>query len=141
MTKLVQDKRPDLINVLEAEPPKELGLIPAWSYSALKTYEACAYRSYIGKVKKIQEDYGPAAARGTDIHTQAEDYVRGNIAELPDTLKKFETQFKAMREGFINATVELEEEIKQGLAAPVQKFCNNAHMERPPSKRTGSESA
>ena len=33
------------------------------------------------------------------------------------------------------------EEIKQGLAAPVQKFCNNAHMERPPSKRTGSESA
>jgi hypothetical protein len=62
MTKLVQDKRPDLINVLEAEPPKELGLIPAWSYSALKTYETCAYRSYIGKVKKIQEDYGPAAA-------------------------------------------------------------------------------
>jgi NNP family nitrate/nitrite transporter-like MFS transporter len=28
------------------------------------------------------------------------------------------------------------EEIKQGLAAPVQKFCNNAHGERPPSKRT-----
>ena len=67
MTKLVQDKRPDLINVLEAESPKELGLIPAWSYSALKTYETCAYRSYIGK-------------------------------------------FKDMREGFINATVELEGE-------------------------------
>ena len=72
MTKLVQDKRPDLINVLEAESPKELGLIPAWSYSALKTYETCAYRSYIAKVKKVQEDYGPAAARGTDIHTQAD---------------------------------------------------------------------
>ena len=110
MTELVQNKRPDLINVIETEAPKELGLIPAWSYSALKTYETCAYRSYIGKVKKIKEDYGPAAARGTDIHTQAEDYVRGDLAELPDTLKKFESQFKEMREGFINATVELEGE-------------------------------
>ena len=29
---------------------------------------------------------------------------------MPDTLKKFETKFKDMREGFINATVELEGE-------------------------------
>jgi len=110
MTELVQDKRPDLINVIETEAPKELGLIPAWSYSALKTYETCAYRSYISKVKRIQEDFGPAAARGTDIHQQAEDYVRGDLKELPDTLKKFQSQFEDMREGFINATVELEGE-------------------------------
>ena len=110
MTQLVQDKRPDLINVIETEAPKELGLIPAWSYSALKTYETCAYRSYISKVKRIQEDYGPAAARGSDIHQQAEDYVRGDLKELPDTLKKFQSQFEDMREDFINATVELEGE-------------------------------
>ena len=99
MTELVQDKRPDLINVIETEAPKELGLIPAWSYSALKTYETCAYRSYISKVKRIQEDFGPAAARGTDIHQQAEDYVRGDLKKLPDTLKKFQSQFEDMREG------------------------------------------
>ena len=64
MPKLVQDKRPDLENVIATDAPKELGLIPAWSHSTLKTFETCAYRSYIAKVKRIQEDYGPAAARG-----------------------------------------------------------------------------
>jgi len=67
MSKLVQNKRPDLENVIATDKETELGLIPAWSHSALKTYETCAYRSYISKVKRVQEDYGPAAARGTEI--------------------------------------------------------------------------
>lgn len=110
MTKLVQDKRPDLINVIEMDTPKELGLIPTWSHSALKTYETCAYRSYISKVKKVQEDFGPAAQRGTDIHEQAELYVNGELGEMPDTLKKFQPQFEELRELFIDAKVELEGE-------------------------------
>ena len=105
MTKLVQDKRPDLINVIETEAPKELGLIPAWSYSALKTYETCAYRSYISKVKRIQEDFGPAAARGTDIHQQAKDYVRGDLKELPDTLKKFQSKMITLAVSYTHLTL------------------------------------
>ena len=110
MTELVQNKRPDLNNVIVTDKPKELGLIPAWSHSALKTYETCAYRSYISKVKKVQEDFGHAAARGTEIHQQAEDYVNGQLGELPDTLKKFQSQFEYLREQFAEATVELEGE-------------------------------
>ena len=110
MENLTQPDRPDLISTLEVTEDIELGLVPAWSYSALKTYESCAYRTYISKVKKVREDFGPAAARGTEIHQQAEDYVRGDLKELPDTLKKFQSQFEDMREGFINATVELEGE-------------------------------
>tara|TARA_R100000742_G_C4272618_1_gene91874 strand:- start:329 stop:1084 length:756 start_codon:yes stop_codon:yes gene_type:complete len=110
MSKLVQDKRPDLDNVIQTDKSIELGLIPAWSHSALKVFESCAYKSYIAKVKKIQEDYGPAAARGTEIHQQAEDYVRGILKEVPDTLKKFQPQFEALREGFNEALVELEGE-------------------------------
>jgi CRISPR/Cas system-associated exonuclease Cas4 (RecB family) len=110
MTELVQNKRPDLNNVIVTDKPKELGLIPTWSHSALKTYETCAYRSYISKVKKVQEDFGPAAARGTEIHQQAEDYVNGQLGELPDTLKKFQSQFKYLREQFAEANVELEGE-------------------------------
>ena len=72
MVKLVQDKRPDLDSVIEPETPEELGLIPAWSHSTLKTFETCAYRSYIAKVRRIQEDYGPAAKRGSEIHQKAE---------------------------------------------------------------------
>ena len=94
MENLTQPNRPDLISTVEVTEDLELGDIPAWSYSALKTFEACAYRSYISKVKRIQEDFGPAAARGTAIHEQAEDYVQGKLPELPDTLKKFTSQFE-----------------------------------------------
>lgn len=110
MSKLVQDKRPDLENVIATDKETELGLIPAWSHSALKTYETCAYRSYIAKVKRVQEDYGPAAARGTEIHEQCEAYVKGELPELPTACNKFEQEFKTLREEFANANVELEGE-------------------------------
>jgi len=108
MKNLTQSKRPDLISTVSVKEDIELGYIPAWSYSTLKTFESCAYRSYIAKVKKVQEDFGPAAARGTEIHKQAEDYVGGLLAELPDTLKKFTSEFKKLREMFAEAQVELE---------------------------------
>tara|TARA_R100001591_G_scaffold26765_1_gene36982 strand:+ start:5297 stop:6052 length:756 start_codon:yes stop_codon:yes gene_type:complete len=106
----LQDTRPDLDNVIASDKPEELGLIPAWSYSTLKTYEGCEYRLYISKVKKIQEDYGEAAARGTLIHEQAEAYVKAELAELPDSLKKFSSQFSFLRDQYAESNVELEGE-------------------------------
>ena len=108
MKNLTQSTRPDLISTVEVTEDIKLGYIPAWSYSTLKTFETCAYRSYIAKVKKVKEDFGPAAARGTEIHQQAEDYVSGKLGELPDTLKKFTSQFKQLREMYVDAKVELE---------------------------------
>ena len=110
MPKLVQDKRPDIDNVITTDAPKELGLIPAWSHSTLKTFETCAYRSYIAKVRRIQEDFGPAAKRGSEIHEKAEHYVEGTLSELPPELKKFESKFKELRELYADAKVELEGE-------------------------------
>ena len=108
MVKLVQDKRPDLENVVAPDAPKELGLIPAWSHSTLKTFESCAYRSYIAKVKRIQEDFGPAAKRGSAIHKLAEDYVRGQLPEFPSDLKKFKSQYEKLRKLFAATKVEVE---------------------------------
>jgi len=105
---LTQPTRPDLINVIETTDDVELGLVPAWSHSALKVFESCAYKTYLAKVKRIKEDFGPAAARGTEIHQQAEDYVNGTLAEFPDSLKKFEKAFKEMKELYASAKVELE---------------------------------
>jgi len=110
MENLTQPDRPDLISTLEVTEDIELGLVPAWSYSALKTYESCAYRTYISKVKKVREDFGPAAERGTRIHDEAEKYVRHELGDLPDTLKKFEQQFKDLRKQFGDAKVETEGE-------------------------------
>ena len=108
MISLTQEKRPDTLKPLEV--PEQLGELKAWSYSALKVFEQCAYRSYIAKVKKIQEDSGPAAERGTMIHQQAEDYVNGTLGEFPDTLKKFKSEFEELRDGYADAKVELEGE-------------------------------
>ena len=108
LNSLTQEKRPDLIDAIEVNDDTELGHVPAWSHSALKVFETCAYKTYLAKVKRIKEDYGPAAARGSDIHQQAEDYVSGKLGELPDTLQKFKKQFEVLREEFINGVVELE---------------------------------
>ena len=85
-----------------------MGLIPAWSHSTLKTFESCAYRSYIAKVKRIQEDFGPAAKRGSAIHKLAEDYVRGQLPEFPSDLKKFKSKYEELRKLFTATKVEVE---------------------------------
>ncbi len=108
MVELTQEKRPDSLKPLEK--PTELGPLRAWSYSALKVYEECPYRSYIQKVKKIQEPSGPAAERGTMIHQEAEDYVNGTLGEFPDSCKKFKSEFEHLRAMYIDAKVELEGE-------------------------------
>ena len=43
MVQLTQDARPDGNKPMEK--PTELGPLRAWSYSALKVYEDCPYRS------------------------------------------------------------------------------------------------
>ena len=110
MENLTSPKRPDLISTVEVTEDLELGLVPAWSYSALKTFESCAYRTYISKVKRVLVDYGPAAERGTRKHDYSEPYVRHQTADLPDSLKKFQRQFKELRELFAEAKVETEGE-------------------------------
>jgi len=108
MIKLTQDTRPDKVE--DFEKPKELGLVRAWSYSALKVYEECPYRTYISRVRRIKEPTGPAAERGTQIHELAEQYVEGTLGELPKELMKFKTEFEELRNLYIDAKVELEGE-------------------------------
>ncbi|MBN86688.1 MAG: hypothetical protein CL885_04120 [Dehalococcoidia bacterium] len=108
MIKLTQEARPDAIE--DFEIPEELGPVRAWSYSALKTFEECPYRTYINKVKGVKEVAGPAADRGSQIHQLAEDYVNGTVGEMPKELIKFKDDFEELRELFIDAKVELEGE-------------------------------
>ena len=110
MVALTQEQRPDKVKVNTLAKPEQLGDLRAWSYSALKVFEDCPYRSYIQKVKKIREPSNPAADRGTEIHQQAEDYVNGTIGEMPDTLHKFKDEFEELRELYADAKVELEGE-------------------------------
>ena len=64
-----------MVSLTQSEPdshkpmkkPDQLGPVKAWSYSALKVFEECPYRTYIQRIKKIPEPSSPAADRGSQI--------------------------------------------------------------------------
>ena len=68
------------------------------------------YRTYISKVKKVWEEAGPAAERGSRIHDLAEKYVKGELKEMPSELKKFAPQFEKLHKLFSEGKVEVEGE-------------------------------
>ncbi len=107
MIKLTGDKDLTPGNV-DFEVPTALGDVKAWSYSALKVFEDCPYRTYISRVKGVKEPGSPAMDRGTMIHEYAEDFVDGKISELPTELSKFEADFNELRALYADAKVELE---------------------------------
>lgn len=108
MIKLTQDTRPD--NITKFKKPEELGDVKAWSYSALKIFEECAYRIYISRVKGIKEPGSPAAQRGVQIHQYAEDYVDGTVEKMASELECFKDEFETLRQLYTEAKVELEGE-------------------------------
>ena len=79
--KLTADKRSDIVEAFTK--PDELGLVPAWSYSGLKVFETCPYRTYIAKVKKVYEEAGPAAERGSRIHQLAKTMYKLKLLNYP----------------------------------------------------------
>lgn len=70
----------------------------AWSFSRFNDWRTCALRAKLKYLDKLPEgEPGPALARGSAIHKEAEDYVLGNIKKLPDSLATFEEEFNALR--------------------------------------------
>lgn len=57
---------------------------PAWSFSSIKTFDQCPKKYYHTKVAKdYEEDFNTEAILyGNEFHKAAEDYVRGDVAEL-----------------------------------------------------------
>ena len=90
--------------------------IKAWSFSRLVKFEECPYTIYLAAIKKeakpepVEGEKESAGDRGTRIHQEAEDYVRGTIHELPTTLKKLEKDFTYLKTMYAEGKVELEED-------------------------------
>ena len=87
--------------------------VRAWSFSTLKKFENCQWAVKLGKVDKIYVESGEAAQRGTMIHDGCEEWVRGNITELPaDPRTKFDQlsgDFTTLRDEFRAGKVTMEE--------------------------------
>jgi CRISPR/Cas system-associated exonuclease Cas4 (RecB family) len=62
--------------------------IQAWSYSRLSTWEECPAKAKYKFLDKLPEPDNPAMARGSDIHKLAENYLKGELTELPVQLQQ-----------------------------------------------------
>lgn len=87
------------------------GLIPAWSYSRLKTFETCPYQLWLkaGEKRSTAHMDSKAADRGTMIHTACEKFVDGT-GDFIKEMAKFADYFKDLKVKYEAGTVILEED-------------------------------
>lgn len=71
--------------------------ITSWSFSRYSDYKQCPYKAKLKHVDKLKEPANDAMMRGTQIHTLAEKYVKGEISRLPPELKLFKDLFKQLK--------------------------------------------
>lgn len=68
----------------------------AWSYSRLTTYEKCP-KKFKYKIDRVREAPSPAMERGSRIHKDAEEFLKGKHKKVPATLLAFEPELKELR--------------------------------------------
>lgn len=88
--------------------PADLGPVSAWSYSRLLDFEECPYRVQLYAIDKAPRSSGDAADRGTAIHTLGEEFVKGQLSELPKEFAHFSPFMHDLREAYARDEVELE---------------------------------
>lgn len=83
--------------------------ITRWSYTALAKFRICPMSIFLSKVMKYEEvTKNEAMERGNKIHKMAEDYVQGEILDLPKELSKFQDKFEWLREEYLEGNVTIE---------------------------------
>ena len=81
--------------------------IKSWSFSSLLSYEECPFRFYLKATGAELPEREPS--RGELVHTAAEQYVKGELSELPRELRKFAEQFEKDRELYAEGKLIVEE--------------------------------
>lgn len=92
-------------------------MIKSWSFSRLQVFQECPYRARLAWVDKVPEPEKPlpvgktehANDRGSRIHEEAENFVRGK-GTLTKELMKFQPEFERLKELFDTGVVCLEDE-------------------------------
>lgn len=84
-----------------------------WSFSAVKAFEACPYYMYLDRVEQAEkpdfsEDPKHPLVRGDRIHTEAEEFIKGD-GPLTKDLNKFTEKLQDLRELYDSGRVYVEE--------------------------------
>ena len=85
--------------------------IKAWSYSRLKVFEQCPYRAYLAFIEKRPEPPEidkKAADRGSAIHLEIENYIRGDSDILTKPATNAQHILDPLREAYTLGTVHVE---------------------------------
>jgi CRISPR/Cas system-associated exonuclease Cas4 (RecB family) len=80
-----------------ANAKKVLQRLTAWSFSRWKDYCKCPFLAKCKHVDKLKEPENEHLLRGSEVHSQAEDYVKGKLHKLPKALQVFSAEFKATK--------------------------------------------
>lgn len=63
--------------------------IKAWSYSRYSSHKFCPYKAKLTIIDGFKEPPNKAMGRGNDIHKKGENFLKGDIKEVPKEYKKF----------------------------------------------------
>jgi hypothetical protein len=74
--------------------------ITSWSFSRYTTYRECPYRAKLKFIDKLKEPGNKYMDRGTEIHQQAEDFIKGKKRVVPKDLVKVGEFLKTCRDFF-----------------------------------------
>jgi PD-(D/E)XK nuclease superfamily len=85
--------------------------ITAWSLSRLQLYERCPLAFKCKHILKLPDPGSPAMQRGTDIHSAAENYIRGRLKAIPPELKLVAKDLSTLRDEYKKGQVKLELEL------------------------------
>ena len=87
--------------------------LQTWSFSSLKQYEKCPYSQYLKRIQRIateeNTDETHPLVRGNRIHREAEEYVKGEVPDMPRSIKRFTSQFESLQDLYKEGQVILEE--------------------------------
>jgi hypothetical protein len=83
-------------------------MFTAWSFSRWKTHDLCPAQAKYKFLDKLDEgSKPPALLRGGVIDKEATNYLTGQLAKLPVTLKSFAKEFAAIRRAGAEAQTQL----------------------------------
>lgn len=96
------------MNIHTDTPP-----IKSWSHSRLKDFESCKYKAYLKYVEKRPEPDTidkTAANRGSQLHEEAEHFIRGELPVITPGLAKWTDTFERLRASFPDGKILVEDE-------------------------------
>lgn len=77
--------------------PVKLPQLTSWSYSRYSDWRQCPLKAKLKHIDKVREPSNPAMERGSKIHEDAEQYIKGTAKKLAPELELFKDEFKMLR--------------------------------------------